>query len=372
MLYHLIYPLSQYISGLNVLKYITFRAGAAAVLALIVSFFIGPIIIKKLSQAQYREEIRTDGPPTHLVKAGTPTMGGLIILCAVIFPTLICARWDNLYIWLTLLTLVWMGAVGYIDDYLKVVKRQKKGLIERYKLIGQVTLGLIIGILIVFCANALGEEYVKTLTATSLPFFKNTMLDFGIFYVPLVIFIITATSNSVNLTDGLDGLAIGIVGLISAALALISYITGHIKFAHYLNIVYLEGAGELTIFALALLGASLGFLWFNTHKAQVFMGDIGSLSIGGSLGIIFILIKKELLLPIIGGIFVAESASVLMQRYYFKYTRKKYGEGKRLFKMAPLHHHFEMLGWEENKIVMRFYIIEVLLILISLTTFKIR
>ena len=372
MLYHLLYPLREYISGLNVIRYITVRAGGAAVLALLVSFIIGPIIIKKLKKAQLREEIRSDGPQSHLKKAGTPTMGGLIILGAVIIPTLLFARLDNLYIQLTLFGLIAIGIVGFLDDYLKVRKKKKKGLIGKYKIAGQVIVGLILGIIITTYAEQLGPQYAANVTSTTLPFFKNLLLDFGIFYIPMIILIITATSNGVNLTDGLDGLAIGVVGIASLAAAIMCYISGHVVFADYLNIIYLEGSGELTIFALALVGASLGFLWFNSHPAQVFMGDVGSLSMGGAMGILFILIKKELLLLIIGGIFVIEALSVIIQRYYFKYTKKKYGEGRRVFKMAPIHHHFELLGWHESKVVVRFWIIEILLVLISLTTFKIR
>lgn len=372
MLYHLIYPLHEFISGLNIFRYITFRAAGAAVLALLVSFIIGPIIIKKLRKGQFTEEIRDDGPETHKKKAGTPTMGGIIILCATIIPTLLFARLDNMYIWLIVLGMIYMGVLGYIDDYIKVRKKDKKGLVPRYKLAGQILLGLIIGILIIVFAPKLGANFAKHTTTTTLPFFKDLLLDYGIFYIPIVILVITATSNGVNLTDGLDGLAIGIVAIASIAIAFMCYMSGHVKFADYLNIIYLQGSGELTIFAAALVGASLGFLWFNTNPAQVFMGDVGSLSIGGALGILFILVKKELLLIIIGGIFVVEAASVLIQRYYFKYTRKKYGEGRRVFKMAPIHHHFEKMGWPESQVVVRFWIVEILLVLLSLTTFKIR
>jgi len=372
MLYHLFYPLKEYISGLNVLRYITVRAGGAAVAALLVSFIIGPCIIRKLKAGQFHEEIRPDGPPTHLKKAGTPTMGGLIILCAVILPTLLFARLDNLYVILTLITLSAAGLLGYIDDYLKVRKKKKKGLIGKYKLAGQILIGLFLALVILNSADKLSPGFARNLTSTTVPFFKNLMLDFGWLYIPLVIFIVTATSNGVNLSDGLDGLAIGLVGIASTAAAGMCYISGHEVFADYLNIVYLDGAGELTVFCMALLGASLGFLYFNAFPAEIFMGDVGSLSLGAALGILFVLIKKELLLAIIGGIFVVEALSVIIQRYYFKYTRKKYGEGRRFFKMAPLHHNFELLGWHESKVVVRFWIVEILLVLISLTTFKIR
>jgi phospho-N-acetylmuramoyl-pentapeptide-transferase len=299
-------------------------------------------------------------------------MGGLIVICATIIPTLCFARLDNLYVWLAMISMLWMGAVGFADDYLKVRLKKKKGLIAKYKFAGQIALGLILGLIIILFPHKLSPNFAHYTTLTTLPFLKNTMLDFGLFYIPMVILVITATSNGVNLTDGLDGLAIGIVGIASIAVAAMCYITGHLKFSDYLNIIYLEGSGELTIFAVALTGAALGFLWFNAYPAQIFMGDTGSLAIGSALGMLFILIKKEILLIIIGGIFAAEAASVIIQRYYFKYTRKKFGEGRRIFKMAPLHHHFELLGWPESQVVIRFWIIEILLIVVSLTTFKVR
>lgn len=372
MFYHLLYPLTDLISGLNVLRYITFRAGGAALFALLVSFIVGPLIIRWLRRGQFKEEIRDDGPKTHLKKAGTPTMGGLIILCATLFPTLLFARLDNLYVWLVVIAMLWMGTVGFIDDYLKVRFKKKKGLIARYKFAGQIILGLVLGLIIVLFPEKLSDGFAQNITATTVPFLKDVLLNFGLFYIPMVILVITATSNGVNLTDGLDGLAIGVVGIAGVAVAVMCYISGHIIISDYLNIIYLEGSGELTIFAAALVGASMGFLWFNAYPAQVFMGDTGSLAIGSALGIMFILIKKEILLIIIGGVFAIEAASVIIQRYYFKYTRKKFGEGRRVFKMAPLHHHFEMLGWPESKVVVRFWIIEILLVVISLTTFKVR
>jgi len=364
--------LKEYISGLNVLRYITVRAGLAALTALVISFIVGPYIIRKLREKQIGEEIRRDGPQTHLKKAGTPTMGGIIILIAIVTPTLLFARLDNAYTWLALASLLALGVVGFIDDYLKAVRRTKKGLVEKYKMAAQLVIGLILGILIVAFRYQLGNGFAENAQCTTVPFFKNMLLDFGIFYIPMVIFILTAMSNGVNLTDGLDGLAIGITGIAGLAAAMICYISGNVKFADYLNIIYLDGSGELTIFTLALVGAALGFLWYNAHPAQVFMGDVGSLSIGGALGMVFILVKKELMLILIGGIFAAEALSVLIQRGYFKYTKKKYGEGRRVFKCAPIHHHFELLGWAESKVVVRFWIIEVLLVLVSLTTFKIR
>ncbi|MBU1651878.1 phospho-N-acetylmuramoyl-pentapeptide-transferase [bacterium] len=372
MFYHLLYPLSDQISGLNLFRYITFRSAGAAITALLISFIIGPWIIRQLRSLQIREEIRDDGPQSHLTKAGTPTMGGLIILAAIIIPTLLWARLDNLYVGLILLSTAWMGFVGFYDDYLKAVKKMKKGLVARYKLAGQISLGLVIGIILLIAPKSLGVNFSLHITETTVPFFKNALFNFGIFYVPMIIFIITATSNGVNLTDGLDGLAIGVVGIAATALGLIAYISGHIQFSDYLNIVYLEGCGELAVFCSALMGAALGFLWFNAHPAQIFMGDTGSLALGGAIGTLAILIKKEFLLVIIGGIFVIEALSVIIQTGYFKYTRKRFGEGRRVFRMAPIHHHFEQIGWPESKIVVRFWIIQILLILISLTTFKIR
>lgn len=362
MFYHLLYPLRDLVFGFNVFKYITFRSASAAIMALLISFIIGPIIIKILKKHQIGEEIRSDGPQTHLKKAGTPTMGGVIVLIAILIPTLLFARLDNVYVLLILLATVWMGLVGFLDDYLKVVRKKPKGLIGRYKMVGQIVLGLIIGSVLYFHP---AMEEIRSFS--TVPFFKNYMIDFGFLYIPIVIFIITATSNSVNLTDGLDGLAIGLVGITAIAWAGISYITGNALLSDYLNIIHLPGAGELTVYSAALIGASLGFLWYNGHPAQVFMGDTGSLALGGAIGTMAILLKKELFLIIIGGVFVAETLSVIMQVYYFKKTG-----GKRLFKMAPLHHHFELKGWHESQVVVRFWIVGILLVLLTLSTFKVR
>ena len=299
-------------------------------------------------------------------------MGGLIIIFATVLPTLLFAKLDTLYIWLALLALLWMGIVGFIDDYLKVKKKKKRGLIAKYKLIGQVSLGLVVGLIIVCFSDKLAPGFDQHLTETTLPFFKDRFLNFGILYIPMVILVLTATSNGVNLSDGLDGLAIGLVAIATIAVAAMCYITGNVKYSDYLNIIYLQNSGELTVFAAALLGAALGFLWYNTYPAEIFMGDTGSLAIGSAMAMMFILIKKELLLLIIGGVFAAEAASVLLQVSYFKYSRKKYGEGRKIFLMTPLHHHFELLGWPESRVVVRLWIVEILLVLISLTTFKIR
>jgi len=372
MLYHLLFPLREYFSALNLFRYITFRAAGAAVTALIIAFVIGPPLIRTLKRRQIGEEIRSDGPAGHHAKAGTPTMGGLMILVAGAIPTLLFANLTNFYIMFALVAFLWMGLIGLLDDYLKAVRKKKKGLVARYKLLGQIALGLVIGLVILISPEIFGRNFAANATATTTPFLKNVMFNFGIFYIVMVVLVIAGTSNGVNLTDGLDGLAIGVCGISLAAFAVMSYVSGHVKFSDYLNIIYLDGAGELAIFCAALFGASLGFLWFNAHPAQVFMGDTGALALGSAIGTMAILVKKEFFLIIIGGIFVAEALSVIFQRYYFKYTRLKFGTGRRLFRMAPLHHHFEELGWAESKVVVRFWIIQILLVLVSLTMFKVR
>jgi phospho-N-acetylmuramoyl-pentapeptide-transferase len=360
--------------GFGVFQYITFRAAAAAITALLISFYAGPKIIAILKRKQIGEQAKQELQQVgqHSTKAGTPTMGGLIVLLSLLLPTLLWANITNMFIVLVFITTAWMGFVGFIDDYLKVVKKKRKGLIGRYKIIGQITIGLVIGGMIYFFPETFSNTFSNVHTVTTVPFAKNINFDFGILYIPIVIFIITATSNAVNLTDGLDGLSIGTVGIAVLALAIIAYVTGNIKFADYLNIVYLQGSAELTIFCASLIGAALGFLWYNSYPAQVFMGDTGSLALGGAIGALVILIKKELLLPIVGGIFFTETVSVIIQVSYFKYTKKKYGEGKRFFKMAPLHHHFEKSGLHESKIVTRFYIVAVMLAIIAMATFKVR
>ncbi|MCX7735653.1 MAG: phospho-N-acetylmuramoyl-pentapeptide-transferase [Candidatus Kapabacteria bacterium] len=360
--------------GFGVFQYITFRSAASAISALLISFIFGPMIIKILKRKQIGEQAKLElnGVGNHNLKAGTPTMGGLIVLLSVLLPTLFWANILNIYVILILLATAWLGSVGLLDDYLKVVKKYQKGLIGKWKIVGQISIGLIIGSTVYFFPELFSDDFEKFKTLTTVPFEKMINFDFGIFYIPVVIFIITATSNAVNLTDGLDGLAIGTVGIVALALAIITYITGNAVFSSYLNIIHLKGSAELTIFCAALVGASLGFLWFNSYPAQVFMGDTGSLALGGAIGVLCILIKKEFLLPILGGIFFAETLSVIIQVSYFKYTKKKYGEGRRLFKMSPIHHHFEKSGWHESKIVTRFYIIAVILAIITMTTFKVR
>ncbi len=369
MLYYLFDYINKIFNppGFDVFRFLTFRSALSAITALLISFFIGTKIIDRLKNFQVNQPIREEGPETHKKKYGTPTMGGLIILFSVIIPVLLWADIKSIFIILILFSTIILGFVGFIDDYLKVVKQLPKGLIARYKLLGQIFVGLIVGSSVYFL-----PEFAQYNSQTTLPFFKNLNWDFGILFIPWVVFIITATSNAVNLTDGLDGLAIGTIIIVMIALAIISYVTGNVIYADYLNIIYLPGSGELTVFIAALIGAGLGFLWYNSYPAQIFMGDTGSLALGGAFGVMMIMLKKDLLIPILGGIFFIETLSVIIQRLYFKYTKKKYGEGKRIFLMAPIHHHFEKLGWDEPKIVIRFYIITIILAIISLTSFKIR
>lgn len=369
----MLYYLAEYINrkfhppGFDIFRFLTWRSAISAITAMIICFWIGPKILKRLNEKKVTDEIRNDGPKSHLVKAGTPTMGGVIVLLSVLIPVLLWGDLKNTYVILILISTVWMGTVGFIDDYLKVFKKMKKGLVARYKLMNQIALGLVIACLIYFL-----PEFKNINSITTIPFLKQLEFDFSYVYIPIMVFIITATSNAVNLTDGLDGLAIGCVGIAALALGLISYLSGNEIFSRYLNIIYLPGNGELAVYCAALVGASLGFLWFNSYPAQVIMGDTGSLALGGAIGTLSILVKKEFLLPILGGIFFAESISVIVQRYYFKYTKKRFGEGRRIFRMAPFHHHFELKGIPEPKIVTRFYIIAVILAILTFATFKIR
>jgi phospho-N-acetylmuramoyl-pentapeptide-transferase len=361
MLYYFLYPLRSAFFGFNLFGYITFRSAAAAVTALLLSFLIAPPVIKWLRKNQIGELIRDDGPETHHSKAGTPAMGGIIILFSILVPVILFARLDNMFIQLMIGATIWMGIVGFIDDYLKVVKKYRKGLVARYKFAGQIIWGLVVGFAVTFSPLYHGTQWYS-----SVPFFKNLLINFGWFYIPMVLFVVTATSNAVNLTDGLDGLAIGLLGIAGVAWAGMSYVTGRIDFSSYLNVIYLKGAGELTIYCAALVGAALGFLWYNCHPAEVFMGDTGALALGGAMGTMSVLLKKEFLLLLVGGVFVAETLSVILQVSSFKWR------GKRIFRMAPLHHHFELLGWPEEKVVARFWIVGILLALLSLGTFKIR
>jgi phospho-N-acetylmuramoyl-pentapeptide-transferase len=369
MLYYLLEYINKRFNppGFDIFRYLTFRSAVAALFGLVLSFILGPRIIKMLQKHQLGEAKKMDGPKSHWSKAGTPTMGGIILILSVVIPVLLWADIKSIYIVLILTGTILLSGVGFLDDYLKVVKKYPNGLIARYKLLGQIIVGLIVG-----CAIYFSPQFAGINSVTTVPFLKDVNFDFSFMYIPVVVFIITATSNAVNLTDGLDGLAIGVTTIVMLALAVISYISGNAIYSDYLNIIYLPGSGELTVFVAALVGASLGFLWYNFYPAQVFMGDTGSLALGGAFGILAVLIKKELLIPILGGIFFLETISVILQRLYFKYTKKKYGEGRRVFKMAPIHHHFEMIGWPEPKIVIRFYIIAIILAIISLASFKIR
>ncbi|MGA9115940.1 MAG: phospho-N-acetylmuramoyl-pentapeptide-transferase [Bacteroidota bacterium] len=358
--------------GFGLVRFITFRAAAAAVTALVISFWLGPRVIRFLKERQIGEAAKVEAPRAHLAKAGTPTMGGLIVLAAVLGPTLLWGNIGNLYVVLMVFVTAALGGVGLLDDYLKVVKKKPRGLIGRYKITGQVVVGLCVGGIIYFFPHWIDPDLWKVHSSTTVPFFKNRELDLGVLYVPMVVFVISATSNAVNLTDGLDGLAIGTVGIVGLTLGVMSYVSGNAVLSEYLTIPFLRGNGELVIYCAALVGAALGFLWFNAYPAQVFLGDTGSLALGGALGALCVLIKKELLLPTLGGVFLAETLSVIIQRSWFKYTKRKYGEGRRVFRMAPLHHHFELQGWAEPKIVTRFYIAAVLLMIVSLATFKVR
>jgi phospho-N-acetylmuramoyl-pentapeptide-transferase len=361
MFYHLFYPLHTTWSVLNVFQYITFRAAYATVTALLISFIFGDWMIRKLEKLQIGETIRSDGPQHHRAKAGTPTMGGALVLAACIIPTLLWADLTSRYVQLALAGTVWMGLLGFLDDYLKVVKRRPKGMIGRVKLAGQIGYGVLLGWSLLELTGPVAA------TVTSVPFLKDVLFDFGVFYVPLVILVVTGTSNAVNLADGLDGLAIGLSSLAFGGFAGLCYLSGNRIFADYLNILYLPGAGELAVYCAAAVGAGLGFLWFNAHPARIFMGDTGSLALGGALGTVAILIKKEFLLVVIGGMFVLEALSVIIQVFYFRWTG-----GRRFFRMAPLHHHFELSGWSETQIVVRFWIVGILLLLLSMSTIKLQ
>lgn len=363
MFHEWIYPLHHLpgLSFLNVFRYITFRAAYAAITALLISFMVGPHMIAWLRRVKLGQKVRQEGPQTHLGKAGTPTMGGLLIITSILVPCLLWGNFHSMQLWLAMLTTAWLGALGFLDDWLRVVKNYPKGLLGRWKLVGQTALGIIVGLLIIrFPESGLSP------TVTHVPFLKRSYIDFGWLFVPFVIFVITGSSNAVNLTDGLDGLASGLVAIAAAAFAAMCYLSGHMKFSAYLNLDYLAYSGELTVFCAAVLGAALGFLWYNCHPANVFMGDTGSLALGGALGVVAVLIKREFWLVLVGGVFVAEALSVMIQVTSFKLT------GKRVFRMSPLHHHFELMGWAESRVVLRFYIVAALLALLSLSTFKLQ
>jgi phospho-N-acetylmuramoyl-pentapeptide-transferase len=361
MLYHLLYPLHEMFSPLNVFRYITFRSAYAIVTALLLCFIFGPPLLRRLREFKIRQIIRDEGPRTHLTKSGTPTMGGILIVGAIVIPTLLWASLTNLYVLVAVSVTVILGALGFVDDYLHVVRRTPKGLLGRYKLLVQISVGVGVGVIMY-----LNPIDTRLATATTIPLMKDHVLNLGILYIPFVALVITATSNAVNLTDGLDGLATGLMALAAAAFAGLSYVSGHIKLADYLNIPFILPGAELTIFCAAMFGAALGFLWFNNHPADVFMGDTGSLALGGALGTVAVMLKKEFLLFLIGGIFVAEALSVIIQVVSFKLR------GRRVFRMAPLHHHFELKGWPESRVVVRFWIAGMLLALLSLSTLKLQ
>ena len=362
MLYHLLYPLTSEISGFNLFKYITFRSAGAMVTAIIICLILGPFFLRLLNKFQVKERIRDEGPQSHKSKEGTPTMGGLIILSGIIIPTLLWARLDNYFVLLVLGVTLWLGLIGFMDDYLKVIKNKPRGLVGRAKLVGQIILGFTFALALSFWGPF--ELYDGT---TAIPFFKNYVLNLGFLYVPFIVLVITGSSNAVNLTDGLDGLAIGLSAICFVAFATLTYISGRADYSSYLQINYIPGIGELTIYCASAMGAAAGFLWFNSYPAQVFMGDTGALALGGAIGAIAVLLKQELLLVIVGGVFVIEVLSVVLQVLSYRYRGKK-----RIFKMAPLHHHFELSGWPEPKVVIRFWIIGALCALVALATLKIR
>ncbi len=378
MLYELIKWLNEVtnIPGLGAFDFITTRTAFAAATALIISLIIGKKIIIWLRRMQLKEVIRDDiGLKTHLSKEGTPTMGGVIIILSIVIPAFLWMRLDNIYTWMIIFVVLVLGTVGFIDDYIKVVKKNKSGLHGWFKIIGQVLVGIVIGAILYFW-----PAFAEYNTLTTVPFLKEVHIDYAFFgdeyawliYIPVVIFIITAVSNSANLTDGLDGLLSGTSAIAGVILGIFAYVSGRVDFSSFLNIMYLPGTGELTIFVASLVGGCLGFLWYNSYPAQVFMGDTGSLALGGAIGALAVMIHKELLLPIICGIFLVEAASVIIQTTWFKYTKRKFGEGRRVFLMTPIHHHFEKQGWPESKIVVRFWIVAILLGIISLLTLKLR
>jgi phospho-N-acetylmuramoyl-pentapeptide-transferase len=359
MLYHLLYALHTQISLFNVFRYITLRTIYATLTALLITFLLGPKVIRLLQVHQIGQHIREEGPQSHLSKAGTPTMGGILILFAVGVSTLCWSDLTNLYVWLSLLVTLGFGFIGFMDDYLKLIKKRNKGLTPRAKFALQFLFALIPAVFL--------YVHFQYDTRLNIPFFKTITPDLGWGYMLLTLFIIVGTSNAVNLTDGLDGLAIGPATIAFGTYLLFSYLTGHLKIASYLQIPYVPGSGELAVFCGAMVGAGIGFLWFNAYPAQVFMGDVGSLSLGAALGTVAVITKHEIILILVGGLFVVEALSVIFQVGYFKMTH-----GKRIFRMAPLHHHFELKGWSEPKIIVRFWIIAVILSLLSMSTLKLR
>ncbi len=361
MLLALFQWLGQDVRAFNVFSYITLRAVLATLTALVISFMVGPLMIKKLTAYKIGQSVRDDGPQTHLVKAGTPTMGGALILVAIAISTLLWADLHNRYVWVVLVTTLGFGVVGWVDDYRKVVHRNPKGLSAKAKLFWQSLIGA--GVAAYLAATAT----VPAQTELIVPFFKLIAIPLGVAgFMALTYLVIVGSSNAVNLTDGLDGLAIMPTVMVAGALAIFSYAAGHLVFAHYLGIPYITGAGELSVFCAAMVGAGLGFLWFNAYPAEVFMGDVGALALGAALGVVAVIVRQEIVLFVMGGVFVVETLSVMLQVASFKLT------GKRIFRMAPLHHHYELKGWKENQVVVRFWIISMMLVLVGLSTLKLR
>lgn len=359
--------LSQDIRLFSVFNYITLRAVLAAMTALLIGFLVGPWMIRKLAALKIGQAVRDDGPQTHLIKAGTPTMGGALILISIAITTLLWGDLRNPYIWVVLLTTLSIGAIGWVDDYRKVVYRNPKGLSAKAKMFWQSLIALAVGIYLWSHAT------LPAHTELIVPFFKHWVFALGVFgFILTVYLVIVGSSNAVNLTDGLDGLAIMPTVLVSGALAIFAYVAGHAVFSKYLGVPYIPGAGELAVFCAAIVGAGLAFLWFNAYPAEVFMGDVGALALGAALGVVAVIVRQELVLFIMGGVFVVEAISVMLQVSYFKYTKKRFGEGRRILLMAPLHHHFEQKGWKETQVVVRFWIITILLVLIGLATLKLR
>ena len=417
MIYYL-YSLIEHwdIPGLGVMQYISFRAAASAILSLAFTLVFGRRIIGLLQRMQIGEEVRNLGLEGQMQKKGTPTMGGVIIIASIIIPTLLFAKLDNIYVWLMIITTLWLGLIGFIDDYIKVFLKDKEGLAGRFKILGQVSLGVIVAATLYFSDDVIVREKVqdadgKYITAlvtnpetgqqeltykmedvksmtTTIPFVKNQELDYRFFvkflsqnmqegavwflYALLIVFLITAISNGTNLTDGLDGLAAGTTAISASTLGILAYLSGHAMLSEYLNIMFIPNIGELSVFMAAFIGATIGFLWYNAYPAQVFMGDTGSLALGGILAVFSIIIRKEILIPIFCGIFVVENLSVVLQVSYFKYTKKRYGEGKRIFLMSPLHHHYQKKGYPEAKIVARFWIVGIMLAIVTIVTLKMR
>ncbi|GGK42283.1 MULTISPECIES: phospho-N-acetylmuramoyl-pentapeptide-transferase [Flavobacteriaceae] len=408
MLYYLFeYLDTNYdLAGAGLFQYISFRSAMAFIVSLLFSTIYGKRIINYLRYKQVGESVRDLGLEGQVEKAGTPTMGGIIIILATIIPVLLISKIDNVYIIILLVTTIWMGTIGFIDDYIKIFRKNKQGLKGRFKVLGQITLGIFVGVMLYFHPDVTmkeklpqkfqyeTEEGIPVLfadaqksTKTTIPFLKNNELDYAavldlfgdglrnyawIIFIPIVIFIITAVSNGANLTDGIDGLAAGSSAIIVLTLGIFAWVSGNIIFADYLDVMYIPNSGEMTIFIAAFVGALVGFLWYNTYPAQVFMGDTGSLTIGGIIAVLAISVRKELLIPILAGIFLIENLSVVLQVGFFKYTKKKYGEGRRIFKMSPLHHHYQKSGYHESKIVTRFWIVGIMLAVLTIVTLKLR